>query len=165
MCYYTQKRWGCGYWKWLNFHHQCEREYRIGETCGLRLVEAVYDQGPKCKICLEIETKTRKIEKMDQDLLRWYNEGNRPYTIECTLEERRCAASKILELQERHAADMIKLSVNVCVSVFLRGPSLSCASIVHKRPMLTATRHPQNNGNGENTTPATRQQIRHVTTA
>lgn len=84
MCYFEQTRWTCGYWKWGNFRQQCNKEYRTGETCGLKLVYDTHFKTVHCKLCEQIETKQRRYRKMEKDLQRWRNEGNRNATIEKT---------------------------------------------------------------------------------
>jgi hypothetical protein len=112
MCFYNQKRWKCGYWRWDKFATRCPAERHMGETCGLKLVFKVFDQGPKCNICCDIDTKWRKISKMDRDLERWHREGNKPVTVELTLADRGAATAKIAELQQKHENDMKTLSVS-----------------------------------------------------
>ncbi|TPX13655.1 uncharacterized protein E0L32_005858 [Thyridium curvatum] len=84
MCYYEQTRWRCGYWRWGNFRQQCTKEYRTGETCGLKLVYDTMYNNSKCKLCEQMEKKERRWTKMAQDLERWRREGNRRATIEKT---------------------------------------------------------------------------------
>lgn len=84
MCYFDQTRWNCGFWKWGNFRQQCNKEYRTGETCGLKLVYDTNYKNEKCKLCEQIEKKQRRYHKMCQDIERWRREGNRRATIEKT---------------------------------------------------------------------------------
>ena len=112
MCWYDQKRWTCGYWRWSGFQKQCERETRIGETCGLKFVGTVYDQGIVCKICKDIDTKHRKMGKIDQDIARWEVEGDKPYSIRCAYEERELLEKKIQELSVKHWDDIHHLGVS-----------------------------------------------------
>lgn len=98
MCYFEQTRWQCGYWKWGNFRQQCTKEYRTGETCGLKLVYDTTYQSGNCKLCEQIEKKERRWNKMQQDVLRWKREGNRKATIEKTeydMDDIRVAINKI----------------------------------------------------------------------
>lgn len=98
MCYFEQTRWRCGFWKWGNFRQQCNKEYRTGETCGLKLVYDTNYKNENCKLCDQIEKKERRYNKMLQDVQRWRNEGNRRATIEkteCDMEEVRQAIAKI----------------------------------------------------------------------
>lgn len=98
MCYFEQTRWQCGYWKWGNFRQQCNKEYRTGETCGLKLVYDTNYMPGNCKLCDQIEKKERRYNKMAQDVERWRREGNRKATIEKTeydMEEVRMAIEKI----------------------------------------------------------------------
>lgn len=105
MCYFEQTRWRCGFWKWGNFRQQCNKEYRTGETCGLKLVYDTNYKDEKCKLCDQIEKKQRRYHKMRQDVDRWRREGNRRATIEKTeydMAEVQEAINKIwLEHEER----------------------------------------------------------------
>lgn len=84
MCYFEQTRWSCGYWKWGNFRAQCNKEYRTGETCGLKLVyDTIVIEG-QCKLCDQIDKKERRARKMQDDIFRWQQEGNRRATVEKT---------------------------------------------------------------------------------
>ncbi|KAK0707991.1 hypothetical protein B0H67DRAFT_495491 [Lasiosphaeris hirsuta] len=87
MCYFEQTRWNCGYWKWGNFRQQCNKEYRTGETCGLKLVYDTSYQPGQCKICDQITKKDRRVRKMCEDIQRWQREGNRRATIEKTQQD------------------------------------------------------------------------------
>ncbi|KAK0616968.1 hypothetical protein B0T14DRAFT_254907 [Immersiella caudata] len=94
MCYFEQTRWSCGYWKWGNFRQQCNKEYRTGETCGLKLVYDTSYQASQCKICDQISKKDRRVRKLSDDIMRWQREGNRRATIEKTQRD-------ILEIQDQ----------------------------------------------------------------
>ena len=82
MCYYDQVHWACGYWRWSTFREQCTREYRTGETCGLRLALGITRVDESCKICKDMEKKQRKLAKLQSDVYRWQGEGNRNASIE-----------------------------------------------------------------------------------
>ncbi|KAL7622150.1 hypothetical protein AAE478_007652 [Parahypoxylon ruwenzoriense] len=82
MCYFEQTRWTCGYWRWGHFRQQCTKEYRTGETCGLKLVYCTNQETDSCKLCKDIEKKQRKFNKLQSDIYRWQREGNRTATIE-----------------------------------------------------------------------------------
>jgi hypothetical protein len=84
MCYFEQTRWTCGYWKWGNCRQQCDKEHRIGETCGLKLVYDTTYQKEPCRLCDQIQKKCRRVHKMQADIARWEKEGNRIATIEKT---------------------------------------------------------------------------------
>ncbi|KAK4643779.1 hypothetical protein QC761_405170 [Podospora bellae-mahoneyi] len=102
MCYFEQTRWNCGYWKWGTFRQQCEKEYRTGETCGLKLVYSWQPaQGP-CKICEQKCKKERRIDKMLNDIQRWQREGNRRATIEKTMRDVNDIQLQINELLASH---------------------------------------------------------------
>ncbi|KAG7110195.1 hypothetical protein HYQ45_017662 [Verticillium longisporum] len=68
MCYFYQTRWTCGYWRWGQFKQQCNKEYRTGETCGLKLVYTTVQEADRCKLCHDIDKKNRRILKMTTDI-------------------------------------------------------------------------------------------------
>ncbi len=102
MCYFEQTRWACGYWKWGNFRQQCNKEYRTGETCGLKLVYDTKMQHGACKICDQITKKDRRLRKMYDDIQRWTMEGNRRATIEKTEADIEDLKVQISELWHNH---------------------------------------------------------------
>jgi hypothetical protein len=63
MCYYDTITYACSDWKWGNCRQQCDREYRMGETCGMKLVYENTSEKKLCKICLKLETKRKRIER------------------------------------------------------------------------------------------------------
>ncbi len=103
MCYFEQTRWDCGYWKWGNFRAQCNKEYRTGETCGLKLVyETIYAPG-QCKLCDQIAKKERRAAKMRDDIQRWQREGNRRATVEKTQADVAEIDAQISEMAFQHS--------------------------------------------------------------
>ena len=75
MCFYNQKKFACGDWNWTNFAHQCNYEYRTGETCGMRLVNFTEYESKQCRLCEKIETKFRRRSQELERLDRWRREG------------------------------------------------------------------------------------------
>ncbi|CAI4220111.1 unnamed protein product [Parascedosporium putredinis] len=102
MCYFDQIRWKCGYWRWGPFRQQCIKESRTGETCGLKLINQVYDHEDKCKLCYDIDKKVRRIAKMSRDIERWQGEGNRTATIERTQDEAVLVQRQMEEMHHQH---------------------------------------------------------------
>lgn len=102
MCFYKQTCWACGFWKWGNFQRQCPKEYRIGETCGLKLVWSTQYEDAACKICKQIAMKQRRISKMTTDIERWRRERNRTATIEKTESDMKGVYQSISSLRNRH---------------------------------------------------------------
>lgn len=82
MCFYDQNRMACDCYKWGHFRQHCSKEYRTGETCGMKLVMQTYQLPDKCKTCLKIDTKKRSIRKEEERIKRWRKEGNRKASIE-----------------------------------------------------------------------------------
>jgi hypothetical protein len=89
MCFYDQKRYTCGDYRWGHFRQHCSKEYRTGETCGMKLVMETYPVQEKCSICQKADTKRRAIRKEEDRIKRWQREGFRHATIEkayCNIE-------------------------------------------------------------------------------
>ncbi|CZR49715.1 uncharacterized protein FPRO_14807 [Fusarium proliferatum ET1] len=95
MCYFEQTRRAFGYWRWGHFRQQCNKEYRMGETCGLKLVYETRTERDVCKLCHDTEKKQRRYDKMYRDVQRWQREGNRNATIERTCAEMQEALGQI----------------------------------------------------------------------
>lgn len=102
MCFFEQVVWECGYWRWGSFRHQCNKEYRIGETCGMKLIDDTNYQKEPCKLCISIQKKARRIRKMENDLERWHLEGDRPATIERTQQDKAQMEHEINCLLKQH---------------------------------------------------------------
>ncbi|KAK8919856.1 hypothetical protein VCV18_008684 [Metarhizium anisopliae] len=102
MCYFEQTRWSCGYWRWGHFRQQCNKEYRMGETCGLKLVYETKVEREVCKLCHDMEKKQRRYDKMYRDVQRWQREGNRSATIERTCGEMQDVLNQIYRMREEH---------------------------------------------------------------
>ncbi|KAE8445062.1 hypothetical protein EG329_013776 [Mollisiaceae sp. DMI_Dod_QoI] len=82
MCFYEQIVNPCGDWKWGNFKSHCSKEYRTGETCGMKMVFESFHVSENCKYCVKIETKQGRIRKEQDKIKRWKHEGNRRASIE-----------------------------------------------------------------------------------
>ncbi|KAM5528208.1 hypothetical protein FOXYSP1_19477 [Fusarium oxysporum f. sp. phaseoli] len=105
MCYYDQILWACGNWRWDRFREQCNKEHRIGETCGLKLVYGRQDQAAKCNLCTQISSKKRRIEKATRRLA-WLGEhGFLASSARCK-EDIVSLRSQISKLHWQHVTDM-----------------------------------------------------------
>jgi hypothetical protein len=82
MCFYDQFRLACGDYKWAGFRQHCSKEYRAGETCGMRLIMQTIEIGDKCKICQKIDIKKRRVRKEEEKIKRWNLESRRRAMIE-----------------------------------------------------------------------------------
>ncbi|KAK4098020.1 hypothetical protein N658DRAFT_509939 [Parathielavia hyrcaniae] len=102
MCYYDQQLWPCGWWRWGQFRQQCEREHRVGETCGLKLIFQTYVQRGLCQKCDQMVKKQRRVRKMRDDVERWRREGNRRATIEKTRRDMAELAGQIDRMWREH---------------------------------------------------------------
>lgn len=58
---------------------RCQRQPRIGEVCGAKLVdtENVIRIGEECKLCQEIGVKERRLRREEANIARWSKEGAR----------------------------------------------------------------------------------------
>lgn len=72
MCFYDQIRFSCGDYKWSHFRQQCNRKYRTGETCGMKLVIQRVLVEQQCKNCDRLDTihRRRQAEAMGIDAWR-----------------------------------------------------------------------------------------------
>lgn len=77
MCFFDQHRFACGDWKWGHFRQHCAKEYRIGETCGMKLINQTLPVGQKCKLCEKIDTKQRRRLAEVERIKRWEREGSK----------------------------------------------------------------------------------------
>lgn len=77
MCFFDQYVHQCGDYKWGSFRQHCAKEYRTGETCGMKLVMLSYQQPGNCKICDKINTKWNRRIKEVERIKRWEHEGGK----------------------------------------------------------------------------------------
>ena len=77
MCFFEQHRFQCGDWKWGHFRQHCNREYRTGETCGMKLIMQTVPVSNKCKLCEKIDTKQRRRAAEIDRIGRWKREGSK----------------------------------------------------------------------------------------
>ncbi|KAI6080272.1 hypothetical protein F4821DRAFT_67839 [Hypoxylon rubiginosum] len=102
MCFFEQTRWSCGFWCWGNFRQQCPKEYRTGETCGLKLIFITNQDPNRCKLCRDIENKQRKSEKLNEDICRWGSMAYRTVSIEKAKGELETTQNNIAGMLEQH---------------------------------------------------------------
>lgn len=88
--------------KWGNFRQQCTKEYRTGETCGLKLVYDTALLPGLCKLCDTVDKKRRRVAKMREDMARWEREGNRRATMEKTRRDIAVLEGQVQELCVTH---------------------------------------------------------------
>ncbi|PIA95779.1 hypothetical protein CB0940_10652, partial [Cercospora beticola] len=77
MCFFECYKYSCRDWRWGNFRQHCNREWRLGETCDMKLLYCTIDLPNKCTFCEKIETKLRKRERALSDRERWLEEPQR----------------------------------------------------------------------------------------
>lgn len=99
MCYYDNYKFSCNDWKWGNFRQHCQREYRTGETCGMKMVFQTVQLGEKCTMCEKIERKKRRLEKHKTDYQRWSTDPQKyRFSMEKAVEEMKTLAQEIAQL-------------------------------------------------------------------
>ncbi len=77
MCFYDQQIYQCGDFKWGPFRQHCAKEYRTGETCGMKLVMQNIHVHQKCRICEKLEIKVGRKQKEEDRIRRWKKEGGK----------------------------------------------------------------------------------------
>jgi len=102
MCYYDAVRWSCGWWKWGPFRAQCNKEYRVGETCGLRLVYETSWIESECKLCENMGKKSRRIQKYNEDIARWSTEDGRSASVDHARQELNQTITQYNSMMEDH---------------------------------------------------------------
>lgn len=105
MCYFDQVVWACGNWKWGRFRQQCNKEYRIGETCGLKLVYERQDEAKKCKVCDQVTRKENQVERTTERMA-WLREWKHLASLERCEEEVASLKDAILRLRKQHSTSM-----------------------------------------------------------
>lgn len=112
MCYYDQYQYECGDFKWGSFRAHCTKEYRTGETCGLKLVMTTYanPSGGKCKLCTKLDVKWNRIRKEQDRIRRWEKEGGRKSSIEKAQQEIYDIEDEINELNRQRLEKSRSLS-------------------------------------------------------
>lgn len=104
MCFYDQYVFQCRDYKWGEFRAQCQKEYRRGETCGMKLVFAAIQQPKCCKLCEKVNTKINKRRKCEDNIRRWTRDGGRnKCSIEKAQEEIQVLDSEIKALERQRA--------------------------------------------------------------
>ena len=96
MCFYDQFQMQCGDHKWGHFRQHCSKEYRTGETCGMKLAMNTYSKPEKCKICIKIDTKENRLRKERDRIHRWQKEMQQGHQRSASIE----AAEETVEALE-----------------------------------------------------------------
>jgi hypothetical protein len=75
MCFFDQKIYQCGDFRWGPFRQHCHKENRTGETCGMKLVMQNIPVHTKCGICEKLDVKYRRKGTEEDRIRRWKKEG------------------------------------------------------------------------------------------
>ncbi|CAG8953608.1 hypothetical protein HYALB_00007447 [Hymenoscyphus albidus] len=101
MCFYDQYRMICNCHKWGHFRQHCSKEYRTGETCGMKLIMNTLEKPEKCKICTKIDTKEGRVRKEQDRINRWVKEEQRGHQRGASIEASQGTIEKLyLEIEE-----------------------------------------------------------------
>lgn len=117
--------WECGFWRWGQFRQQCNKQHRIGETCGLKLVYDTKREREVCKLCSDMEKKQRRYDRMSRDIDLWSHEGNRFATIERSLGEMQDILGQICRMRGEHDCKIASLGSGADPSVLVTAPLAS----------------------------------------
>ena len=97
MCFYEQQIFTCGDHKWGRFRAHCNKEYRTGETCGMKLIFESSRVSSHCPICKKYDVILRKIVQAKDRVQRWESEDINPVSTD---KERASIAQWQKELRE-----------------------------------------------------------------
>jgi hypothetical protein len=75
MCFLDQHQYVCGDWKWGHFRQHYAKEYKIGETCGMKLILQTIPTGRRCKLCEKIDIKMKRHAAEVDRIERWQRVG------------------------------------------------------------------------------------------
>lgn len=113
MCYYDQTIFSCGDWKWGHFRKHCQKEYRMGETCGMRLCYNTFqDSSTKCSVCTSLDKKNRRYAKAKADYDRWIGQADRQASAAKAVEELQVLYKEIEELNAQREARYTNVGSN-----------------------------------------------------
>lgn len=101
MCFYYQYQFACEDWRWGNFRRHCEKEYRMGETCGTKLIWNTIPLQGKCTLCRQLDIKQRRRAKAVSDYGRWRLEWNRRMSAAKAWDTINALSAEILKLEAR----------------------------------------------------------------
>ena len=112
MCFYDHIVFSCGDWKWGNFRKHCQKEYRIGEVCGMRLANNTFYEPEKCGICGNLEKKQRRYAKAKSDFERWRGDPARKASAAKAQEEMGVLISEMNKLEAERSAKYSNVGSN-----------------------------------------------------
>lgn len=77
MCFFDQKVFKCRDWKWGTRREACSKVPQAGDSCGIMLIMSSQPTNELCSICQKIETKRRRIHKLEARIGEWSCEPKR----------------------------------------------------------------------------------------
>lgn len=92
---------------------RCQRQHRIGETCGAKLVhpDFIERRSETCRTCQDIDVKKRRYHKLCENIDRWSSEKGRfAASLEKAENERDLLIEKIRELQSQRPIVINRMS-------------------------------------------------------
>ncbi|WPH02596.1 Hypothetical protein R9X50_00546100 [Acrodontium crateriforme] len=111
MCFYDNYKFLCGDYKWGVMRQQCTKEYRIGETCGMRMIYQTIMCDSECTWCEKIAKKRRRLEKLTSDIKRWAPMHDRKHSRERAIEEYNEVMSEMRRLQQELQTRRMTLTI------------------------------------------------------
>ncbi|KAM5385161.1 hypothetical protein ACJZ2D_001122 [Fusarium nematophilum] len=124
MCFFDQTVWSCGNWRWSRFRQQCNKEYRIGETCGLKLVFERHELPKGCRICDKIGVRERKIASNTRRMEKLEEWGMWASYLKCEEDVATCRV-ELGRLYEDHKARVGGIEAAVQIRAVVHAPEVS----------------------------------------
>ncbi|RPA83092.1 hypothetical protein BJ508DRAFT_413752 [Ascobolus immersus RN42] len=100
MCFYDQTIYACNDFKWGRFRTHCAKEYRTGETCGMKLIYQTTRLAERCTTCKKMEVIKNKIYRSQEKIGRWAAENAFPVSLDL---ERTSVMGWRMELEQLEA--------------------------------------------------------------
>ena len=105
MCFFDQKVFQCGDWKWGSRREACPKAPAAGDSCGIKLIMNSQYTSELCSICRNIETKRRRIRRLEANVKRWSeNAQSWKASIEIAKQDIRSIDAQCRELDMRRAS-------------------------------------------------------------
>ncbi|KIM95394.1 hypothetical protein OIDMADRAFT_134003 [Oidiodendron maius Zn] len=105
MCFFDQKVFQCGDWKWGSRREACSKAPAAGDSCRIKLIMNSQHTTEVCSICQYIETKRRRIHRLEANIKRWSENGKSwRASIEAAQQDIRIIDTQCRELDMKRAS-------------------------------------------------------------
>ncbi|KIM94813.1 hypothetical protein OIDMADRAFT_134927 [Oidiodendron maius Zn] len=105
MCFFDQKVFQCGDWKWGLRRQACPKATAAGDSCSIKLIMNSQYTSELCSICRNIETKRRRIRRLEANVKRWSeNAQSLKASIEIAKQDIRSIDAQCRELDMKRAS-------------------------------------------------------------